>query len=234
MIVRHIWFDVDGTLYKTPETLEEKIFEKMFDVVTLETGRDLDLIRAEYTLAYFKGFENINEGKPLRSHTRVFSKVYGLEADLARRTYGLVDVPSALEEDERLRDMFSKISLIPLSLYSNNYHSWIVKILKALGIENVFFRHELNGESAFPKDGSTKGFERILTLSRAQKEPHTVLFVGDREEVDIEPAHRVGMTTARVCWDERSEHYSLIADRKYELKDIYSLKELVSHLMNLE
>ena len=234
MRLKHIWFDVDGTLYQMPRTLEERIFDKMFDVVALETGRAPENIASEYLKAYHDGIERVNAGKPLRSHTRVFKEVYRLDPELARRTYGLVDIPSVLEEDVRLQQMLIEISFesIPLSIYSNNYHAWIANVVRSLGLDHIGFKYELNGEGAYPKNGTTSGFERALELSRAVSAPHEVLFVGDRVEIDIEPASRAGMTTAHVRWDTREEPYTQIDERKYELRDIYSLTQLVSHLQS--
>lgn len=225
--IAHIWFDMDGTLYNPPAPLTARIFNEMYDFVATRKGLPLNKIKKKYD----KIFERVN------SHTKTFEEL-GLRADDARATYNRTDVGDFLVPDRRLEELFQRLDSVGVdcSIYSNNYTTTVDLILRSLCVEGPpgRFKHKLTGES-FSKT-SDAGYELIIKLSTSDVvRPKNILFVGDREEVDISPAKKHGLLTALVVWppQDRSNHdETLSLARKtssadFIIPDIYSITDLL-------
>ncbi|MBS3149017.1 HAD family hydrolase [Candidatus Woesearchaeota archaeon] len=214
--VRHICFDIDGTLYGLPQypKLEEKIFDAMARTIAQLTEFPLDDVRVQFKQRYAK----------LDSNGRVF-KTYGLDPNIARGVLASVNIPSFLERDERLVGLFENLKLkgVPLSYYSNNSYATAQEILSRIGLRSEYFLFQLTGEH-FLKDGkSVAGFEELVR--RAQVASNEVMYVGDRMQIDILPAKKAGLKTALVVWGKEPKEDVLAAD--FVLQDIYSLEKIL-------
>lgn len=215
-MIQHICFDIDGTLYGLPQypELEERIFDAMARTVAELTGIPLQDASAQFKERYAK----------LDSNGRVF-KTYGLDANIARGVLASVNIPSFLKRDERLVELFGKLRdlEIPLSYYSNNSYSTAQEILRRIGLRGEQFIFHLTGE-AFLKDGkSVAGYEEIAR--RAQLSPQSILYVGDRMQIDILPAKKAGLKAALVTWGRAPKEDVSSAD--HVLDDIYSLSDIL-------
>ncbi len=255
----HIWFDVDGTLYRQNEELEARIFNSMFNTVSkllkITLGETTDLYEVLY--------------KQTESHTKTFERL-GLPADAARKAYNHTNIADYVEEDSRLMRMFDFFASleIPCSIYSNNYSSTVDAVVAKLGIEKngkrILFKipgeffpkgsdetfyvksadvsletdtTKVEPENASKETDTTKvksvsGFKRIIELSNTEAgrilKPEEILFVGDREKMDIRPAKKYGFRAARVLWTPEVDFMKSDAD--YKLADIYQLSSIVESL----
>lgn len=235
----HVWFDVDNTLYKMSDQLEARILDAMYDRVS-----ELLKISLEETRNIYDTLLRHTE-----SHTASFKRL-GLSADEARKTYNSTDIQSFVQRDPALVQMFNYFAelRIPCSIYSNSYMRTIDAILHKLGLESdrtKRFAFKIPGE-AFPKtevDPSNpedtaafqrvqlSGFGRIIELTHSDAGlfytgPDNILFVGDREKIDIRPAKLAGMRTARVMWGKQED-----TKADYKLEDIYQLRQIVESLV---
>ena len=228
MLPRHIWFDVNGAMYRIDAHMGALILDRMYSAIAQATGRRLDqALQKEYDDHY----------ADLQSHKLVFSKRYELSPDVARGAQAKANVARHIMRDKQLLGLFRYLNRrkIPCSIYSNSYSGAIRVILNRLGLMGAefTFKHMLTGDT--PKYDGIVGFQRALELSMVSKErAHEVLFVGDREKIDIAPAREAGMSTALV-WVEGLER--IVEERDVSRKsahfkcpDIYSVKQVVQRL----
>lgn len=230
--LRHIWFDLDFTLFDRRKyiRLEADILNAMYKFAAEKLGWQIDKVMREYDRAY----------RQCESHTGVF-RALGLPPAQAKEIYHKVDTASYLHQDERLIRMFNsfKEKKLPFSVYSNSFAGAIDRSLKKLGLNPLTFEYRLPGE-AFPKvrldGGKSAGFKRIVDLSKSLEsrlnpsgeklQPEQILYIGDREKVDIKPANEEGLTTALV-WTKRKR-----SEADYTLPTLYAIRPVVDSLVH--
>ncbi len=192
-MIKWIWWDFDGTIYKVPleyEQEEDKIKLKAFSEIT---GKP-------------KNAETFEEYKTLHRHHGSNSMVFyahGKERDFWRKSVQHLDVSSYLKFDQRTKDAFKEFAKIPVKhgIYTNNSLPEVKKILKVMGVDFNLFKHFITGDKGLLPKPDLQGFRKILELTKAPA--GEILFVGNEIKKDILPAKSLGMQTCLVWTDEK-------------------------------
>ena len=186
-IIKNIIFDLDGTLYNSPEVFRQfaeaayYTYAKVTKIPIEEAKKILEKRRAE--LARQKGFAVpytlalISYGVPIETWH---------EENVA-----FFDPADFLAPNPALRDSLLKLKKkYRLVVLTNNNKIQTRRIIKALGLDGVF--HDVFTFNTFkllkPHPGILKS-----VLERLAARPEECLMVGDRYEVDLVPARELGM-----------------------------------------
>jgi len=181
--IRCVLFDLDGTLY------DSKAYSKYFD--------------AEMT-AIVSSFLGINSDDA----SRILQERRKKEGTLTRAIESLglsrlqfhelvsarVNPSLYLSSDAETRGVIARLkeSGLKIGLVSNSGRGLVYKILAALGLEKTLFDAIITGTDVEPKP-SHQPF--LLAINKLQCDKVSTVYVGDRDEAEIRPAHEVGLRT---------------------------------------
>ena len=206
--ISSIGFDLDNTLYKQNEEVNDEIRRYACQRASEILGRSYDEIRAEFDKIY----RRIHSGRQSLEEMGIPNG-----KALIQEAIENVDIIPFLNEDPKLRGMIERLSKrFKLFLITGSARASAIKKLEKLGINRTIFDPRIYAESPYER-GDGSAFRHV-------SETHgtiftNMMFIGDREEADIIPARNLGITTAIV--NNNSEH----AD--YNLENIYKLEELL-------
>jgi len=235
----HVWFDVDNTLYRMPPEAEAEIFKRMYQTVG-------ELKRWGETRTH-ETYDQLYGKK--ESHSWVFSRLK-LPVDRAREVYRSVKMGDYIKrKDEKLISLLNRLDdlELPYSFYTNNFFDAVVETLDTLGVDFRRFVGKITGDSHNKALGN-KGYDRVIELSAHEEQkrrrnrhygftPKKILYVGDREDLDIKPARAKGMRTMLVVWPDglndteckrQMESVATVAD--FKCPDVYSLAAIAEQL----
>ncbi|GAB4182944.1 MAG: HAD family hydrolase [Geothermobacteraceae bacterium] len=190
--VSAIVFDLDGTLYTNAELLAE--IERTAELLVAR-GRGVSPQAARRTMNRARRRIADLEGRE-PTLSRVCMEL-GIELrDLHRTFEEMVRPEQYLVYDPVLQALLEGLrEHCPLYLYTNNNLLLTQKILALLGIENLFERL-FTIEYAWRPKPDPEVLEMVL--GEIGGPPDEVLFVGDRDQVDLEPARERGLPTLLV------------------------------------
>ena len=172
------------------------------------------------------------------SHSQSFYYLNILPED-AKVQYDKISIADYVSPDARIVSMFEDLAQagVPCSVYSNSLPHTINSVLAKLGFTNAHTTYRLSGRD-YPKDSETGGFTQLISLSAdthlerimaapsgvvlsRRFSPRRLLYVGDREKLDIAPANRAGLDTA-IVWAKKRSSTATVA-----LPDVYAVKDFV-------
>jgi len=195
-----IIFDLDGTLYKSPE-----IAKHFADA-------------AYHTLSKFKNIEVEEAQRLLEEKREELKKEYGspVPYTLTLKTFGLpierwheenvayFDPRDYLKKDEKLKQSLVKLKEhYRLAILTNNNMIQTERILEALGLEDLFEKIFTYNSFKLLKP-NPQFFQRAAEDMGV--EPEECCFVGDRYNVDLNPAQGLGMQIYEVKGPEDIYH----------------------------
>ncbi len=196
-----VW-DVDGTFYKQDPAHKKEIRESELRVIMDHTGWPHEKAETEFYKQYLK----ISP-----SGTTVAARLSGIPvAQVAKEGEKYNHVENFIHRDPRLIALFFK--LVKLDQFvqyilMNGVRDRSLRILKLLGLNRGIFTEIVTSETVGENKPSLKGFQYILNKTKLPPQQH--LMIGDREEVDLVPAKKLGMKTCLV-WSEKK---SIVADK---------------------
>src|SRR3989338_3646121 len=192
--IKHIWWDLDGTLYKMPPEFERLKYEKRYQLFSEVTEKPItDALREEYQRLY----------EECGSHSAVFMRL-GKPKDFWQNEHQQLDLMPYINPDPRTVDMFMRFGRLPFahSVFTNRKQEYIHKILGHLKIDYSLFKNIITNDDIKNPKPHLEGFERMIKVSGVPASQ--ILYVGDRVEADILPAKQVGMKTALV-WSDKEK-----------------------------
>lgn len=193
-----IW-DFDGTLYKPDPLLWRDVRESEYRVIADHTKWAREKVLTEFEKLY-----NIT----FKSATQVVAKLANISVlQAAQEMEEYYDRTKYLSRDEKLIELFQKLTNFSHYLLVNGIQMKIKKALKKLGLSHNVFKEIVTSETVGDNKPSPKGFEYILKKTRLPAGEH--LMIGDRIDVDLAPAKKLGMKTYLVTWGESSTVYNL-------------------------
>jgi putative hydrolase of the HAD superfamily len=190
--IRAVVFDLDGTLYTSPR-FAERIYEVA--VARVASGRGLPPLQARRLMEEARQqLEEINDELPTLTLT---CQELGVDPRELHRAFEEELHPEYyIDYDPVLVALLESLAHVcPMYVYTNNNLYLSRKILALLGVNNLFagvFTIEL---SWLPKP-SPEGVRMVL--ERVEEPPESILFVGDREEIDLRVPARMGCPTLQV------------------------------------
>jgi putative hydrolase of the HAD superfamily len=191
-MIKVIIFDLDGTLYKNPE-IKRKFAEAAYH--TVSKLRDISIEEAKKLIEEKREKLREKYGSPV-PYT-ITLKSFGVPTDLwHEENIKFFDPRDYLSRDEKLKESMVKLSLrYRLAILTNNNDTQSERILEALNIKNLF-------EKIFTYNSFKLLKPDPEFLQRALKEmavkPEECLVVGDRYNVDLNPAKELGMRVFEV------------------------------------
>lgn len=198
--VRCVLFDLDGTLYDSLEY--NKYFDsKMTDIVAAflgvektEASRILQLRRKE------KG-----------TLTRAMESLGIDRQEFHRLVADHIDPALYLSSDHVTRGVIERVRErgLKVGLVSNSGRELVRKILNALDLPPQLFDVIVTGTDVEPKP-SHQPF--LLALKQIECDTAHTMYVGDREEAEIRPAHELGLKTILITRTVDPEHPPKWAD----------------------
>lgn len=229
-MLKAIIFDVDGTLYESVPALNEGIYD--YWVKQVAHLKHLSYEDAEVLYKKMQG--------EYKSSTR------------ALEVLGLGDAPSIIRQAERNFSRFVRQYVKPdrklvklikklrgqFSIYTlrNGTKTGTRIRLQKLGFENKRPSHAKGFgpfddilptvELGIMKPDSSV-FENAIKIIGVPAEE--IVVIGDRPEVDLVPAKKVGMKTVWVSWGKQGNSGANIPGVDWVIESIYELEELVSH-----
>ncbi|MBX4196173.1 HAD family hydrolase [Candidatus Pacearchaeota archaeon] len=208
--LRALGFDLDKTLYKPNDEIDKKIQDYACEQASKYLGSPYISVREKFA----EQLQALNSGR------RAIMSL-GVPEEEARGMIqeGLenADISSTLERDERLASLIEKASRrYKTFLITGSRESLSDKKLEALGInKNLFYPQLYSGVEHKRENGAA--FRYVSDILGIPLEE--MMFVGDRESVDIIPANALGMKTAIV--NAQSAHAT------YQLNEIYDLEKIL-------
>jgi FMN phosphatase YigB (HAD superfamily) len=191
--IKHIWFDIAGTLIKHTEA-----YHKAHNVLRYQTYAEA--IHKPYDDSIIEEFETLY--KQYGSNSAVFRSL-GLDSDYwMNQSSHLIETDFA-EPDPSIYITLEKLKdIVPISVMSNLKLLKIQRILIGSNINEKWFTHILSGDEVKERKPALDAFYKIIELSNLPAK--NIFYVGDRIDVDIKPAKKVGMKTGLV-WDKSDE-----------------------------
>lgn len=195
--IKHIWFDMEGTLtVHTPEweaAHNELLLKTYAEVANKEPS---DELWHEYSAIY----------KQQGTHSAAFSSL-GLPSDYWQQHFAALDEEKYYEPDERVYGTLAKLKdIVPISVFTNAKPDRLQRTLKVIQVDPEWFTHTLTGDDVTQRKPALEGFNRMIEITGLPAEQ--LLYVGDRVSADIVPAKQVGMQAALVWSADDTADYS--------------------------
>ncbi len=208
--LKAVGFDLDNTLYAQTPEVAELITDYICNNVSDCLGMEYKVVREVYQKATAE----------LQSARRAL-KLLGMPQEICRtlvqEALENANIADALTKDERLCSMLSKMSRdYQIYLITSSSKDQAKKKLNALGLEDDLFHPLLDSNVKYLRDDGEAFVYVSAMLNLSLK---NMMFVGDREKVDIIPAAKLDMLTAIV--NAKSD----IAN--FQLPTIYDLEKIL-------
>jgi len=195
-MIKHIWFDFAGTLYR--ETSEFLDVHKQYRYKTYAEVAglfDMNVAKSEYDKLYEQHGSNSAVFKHLGKPDNYWQKA----VDSLDRTAFFPPDKDVIETLDTLH------KAVPISIYTNFLRSKIIEMCNHLEIPLNYFTHILSGDDVSARKPQLDGFYKMIELSELS--PNEIVYVGDREAVDIVPAKAVGMQACMLYGNSKSADY---------------------------
>jgi len=207
-----VGFDLDNTLYTQTPEIEEKIQDYIYEKSAAILGKPKEEVKKAFQARY----------AVLQSASRSLTSIGILSIDAAKEIVQTsleeADVASVLKKDDRLVEMLQKLSQNhKLFLITGSKEQLSYNKLHALGINEAIFNPRLYAGSEYKRHDGTAFHYVSSSLGIPFRK---MMFVGDREKVDIIPATELGIRTAIV--NAKSEKAT------YQLQSIYDLESILT------
>ncbi len=206
--IEAVGFDVDNTLYKLGPDIEMVLLENIVHSVSSVRGQAYNEARDDF-------FAHYNE---LHSASASLAKMGVPNGKaLVQEAMENAGMASVLRKDAKLRRLMLSLSKrYKLFLITGSSLEHTHAKLRALGLSDPgLFKAQICSDSAYRReDGSA--FRRVSEILSVPLQK--MMFIGDREAIDILPAKSLGVKTAIVNGRSKEADYNL--DAIYELEEL--------------
>jgi HAD superfamily hydrolase (TIGR01549 family) len=216
-----IIFDLDGTLYKLKggSFANSKLYKKIQQnaVEYIQKNLNISKIKSKKILKRTRSEYGENISIALES-------IYNLNRYDYFKEVWKINPKKYIEKYADLEDVLIKLSKeYKFMLMSDAPKVWIDNVLKELNIKDFFEDNVLSGEGEKRKVYGNR-FNDILNNHDLNAED--VLVVGDQEETDIIPAHKLGFKTIYINKKNSSQYADI------NLKNIDNLEPAITFLFS--
>ncbi len=182
--IKAIGFDVDGTLYHTPDAMSVAVAKILIEKAAEALSRDPDDLTEEY----------LKRREEYRSNTYTLNS-FGLDGQkIFQDVWDGIEIEKYVLTDERLVKMIDKLKKeYQIFLISNGTGRQVERKLKHLGLNYKDFNPRIYCyDQGWVKPDPAPFLAAIESLNIA---PSQIVYVGDRVDIDVEGAKSVGMKT---------------------------------------
>ena len=180
--IKAIGFDVDGTLYHTPEAMGAAVGKILIEKAAAMLNRDPDELAEEY----------LERREELRSNTKTL-RSFGLPGEeIFEQVWNSIPINRYIHKDEKLMSLISALKKkYTLFVISNGRMVEVDRKLGGLGLDY----HDFDPRIYCYDQGWMKPDPQpfLAAIEALSLRPEEIVYVGDREDIDIEGAHGVGM-----------------------------------------
>lgn len=189
-----IW-DFDGTLYRPiPQMIADRL-QSAYQVITRHTGWPLEKTIAEFSKVYQIKTPSITKTSAILSKISLTQAAFENELYKDRKKY--------LQPDPQLVQLFKQLNSFIHFMLVNGIKEKTIEGLQILGVAAETFKEIVTSEIVGVNKPDFKGYKYILQKTHFKPDAH--LMIGDREEVDLVPAKKLGMKTCLVWSDGLSQ-----------------------------
>ncbi|HLC71136.1 MAG TPA: HAD family hydrolase [Candidatus Nanoarchaeia archaeon] len=207
--IKHIGFDLDGTLYQETGEAERALQKEIFSRYA-----------ATNDISYLEAFGRIEGRKKIIGSTHRTLGLLGIDnpGEFIDNCAAEVGLDELLAPDQRLGDLLTKVKeKYGLFLITNVPRQNAEKRLQKLGVGSSLFDFLMYGD--IYRKVEVHAFEKSLQELKMEENPWSCVYIGNRIDTDIVPAKLAGMRTIYVGgW---------IPEADCCLPTIYSLSELL-------
>ncbi len=185
--IKAIGFDVDGTLYNTPDAMSVAVAKILIEKAAAELSRDPDDLAEEY----------IKRRDEFRSNTKTLNS-FGLDGErIFQDVWDGIAIEKYVTPDAKLVAMIKKLSKqYQVFIISNGTGRQVERKLKYLGLNYKDFDPRIYCYDQGWMKPDPQPF--LAAIESLDIKPEEIVYVGDREDIDIEGAQAVGMKTIYV------------------------------------
>jgi len=186
--IRMICFDVDGTLYRDIGRVWEAVKPLAIDLVVQETGIKRDRVEDDFDREYLR----------VGSSTKVLKRFGINPKEFFKKKLETMDLTKVIDRNEwtvtgvrRLKEKGYRVSIL-----SNGSLRVVKKKLAAIGLKEDDFEFVLTSDELGVSKPSRAAFEAVVGESGRMGDRlryDQILYVGDREDIDIVGAKNAGM-----------------------------------------
>ncbi|MFZ2024824.1 MAG: HAD family hydrolase [Microgenomates group bacterium] len=187
-VVKVLVWDIDGTLYPPHKELFHMIRESEYKTIMHHTGWDKEKAMEEFAKLHKKTIQSATEVVAVLSGRTIAEVAVESETYFDRRDFIL--------KDERLPQLFTKLSSYTHVTLGNGSLVKQKETLVYLGLDLSLFSLFVTAETVGFTKPNPAGFQYVLAHTGFPPEAH--MMIGDREKVDLVPAHTLGMKTCLI------------------------------------
>ena len=205
--IKAVGFDVDGTLYHSTTELQIAVGKEIVEEAARIIGQDPDELAEEY----------LKRREQYRSNTMTLNS-FGLPGEeIFQKIWNEVPLQKYIKRDPRLAKMLIKLSKsYKLFIISNGRLVEIKKKLKYLGVDDNWFDPLIACyDHGWVKPEPAPFLAAIESLKLL---PEEIVYVGDRQDLDVEGAQAVGMKTIMV--GAKSQRADAMIETVYDIVSI--------------
>lgn len=194
--LKWIGWDLDGTLYPTPSTLAAAVNKKKIEIVAHHLGCSIEKAQAKFDVVISR----------VKSNTLALNEL-GLDGErFFLEVWDHFNLIGNISPDPKLVSLFSQVTRVSHAILTNsNTQEHIAKKLARIGLPPQVFALRLTSVDMGYGKPNPRVFETLL--EKTTQNPQTLVYVGDREDVDLAPAKKLGIRTVLI-----SDKISPIAD----------------------
>lgn len=180
--IHAVGFDVDGTLYHIPEAMSVEVSTTVTQRAADMLGRNIDDFEEEY----------LEVREKLRSNTMTLQH-FGLDGEaIFQRVIDDFPLEKYIKSDPRMSTIITKLAQkYRLFIITNGPERQVDRKLKLIGLDKDVFNPRIYAYDhhwAKPEPAPFLAALEELTLPA-----ENVVYVGDREDIDVQGAQAVGM-----------------------------------------
>ena len=185
--IKAIGFDVDGTLYHTPDAMSMEVGKILIRKAAEALSRDPDDLAEEY----------LKRRDEYRSNTRTLNS-FGLEGEkIFQEVWDGIAIEKYVMQDKKLIKLMADLKKkYRLFIVTNGTSTQVERKLIHLGLDHNDFNPRIYCyDQGWVKPEPAPFLAAIESL---EMKPEEIVYVGDRQDIDIEGALAVGMKTIYV------------------------------------
>lgn len=205
--IKAIGFDVDGTLYHAPDAMSLEVGKILIQKAAEALSRDPDDLADEY----------LKRREQYRSNTQTLNS-FGLEGEkIFQEVWDGIAIEKYVAKDLKLVKMISELKKkYRLFIITNGTSTQVERKMSYLGLNYKDFDPRIYCyDQGWVKPEPAPFLAAIESLNL---KPEEIVYVGDRQDIDVEGALAVGMKTIFV--GGKSEKADVSIDSVYDTLSI--------------
>lgn len=182
--VKAVGFDVDGTLYHAPEAMSVEVGKILIQKAAEALSQDPDELAEEY----------LKRRDEYRSNTQTLNS-FGLDGErIFQDVWDTIAIEKYVIPDKKLVKMIETLKKkYKLFIITNGSGSQVERKITYLGLDY----HDFDPRIYCYEQGWVKPEPApfLAAIESLNLKPEEIVYVGDREDIDIEGAQAIGMKT---------------------------------------